>query len=340
MFQLRRCLMSNDTDGTGSELFANARAVRQNDPSLAVELFGNAVERRAQEVGNDVHAEMASLWLEYGDVLLELEEVRLMAERGDGGDVGDVSQKQDESSGACGADASGQHDPGEGSGREASETDGLTLPHLEGGRGSESPVTPVIPKERDDATNRDADDGDGEHEDDDLPEDLQLAWECLDLRPETATNLMLRAHCHGRLGDLLLMQCQLEEAVAERQTALELHRRVVSLGVAGPSIVQGGLVLLAQALSLAGRVEEAAQAASEAVEVHSSSATSSGGCGEQTDAHNRAELRDLSSELPSKMQTAGEEVLPDSLDERLKPEPLIMTTRKRPRENGAVAGGS
>jgi len=207
---------------SAAAILARAQAMRADDSQglpAAAEALGQALGDLTRRCGSDVHESLADVWLEYGDVLLELEE-----ERG-----GCDEQLQ----------ANGEHNR---NGEEdlLSALQQADVPASDGRLGTADSIDAAAA-----GTEGGKEDAEAEEEDD--ADDLQVAWECLEMARQcfelrlrggaaatvsassTATAALIglsRTRC--RLADLLLLQRRPLEAVDEGRAAVQLQNEALA----------------------------------------------------------------------------------------------------------------
>merc|ERR1712216_1084709 len=194
-------------------------SLRQKDVHAATEVLSKALEELASRLGSNEHPELGLLWLEYGDILLQLEEAALCCHL-----LPDIVEEA-----SC--RPHGAKVPRHTS--DPSTAESLSACLLSTGQSKQlwQSRSAAVPQDNQDAhSEEDLDDAASESEDDLLLayESLELAKRCLKLQPLTPTTKRARARAHSRLADFELLQDHPVEAVSECQAAWALLRQASS----------------------------------------------------------------------------------------------------------------
>eukprot|EP00933_Yihiella_yeosuensis_P000221 TRINITY_DN100355_c0_g1_i1.p1 TRINITY_DN100355_c0_g1~~TRINITY_DN100355_c0_g1_i1.p1 ORF type:complete len:303 (-),score=75.93 TRINITY_DN100355_c0_g1_i1:93-1001(-) len=162
------------------------RALRSQDLEAAVEAISEKVGQEAERLGTDVHGDLGLLWLEYGDITLEL--VERAVEGGESNHPA-TAEKSSEVEAVEAAKAAGHDQPAE-----AAKAEG-----------------------------DDSEDEDGVESDLELAwQCLETARRCLEM--QTPPSIAALAFSHGRLADLLMLQGHHEDAIDESRTCLAKYK--------------------------------------------------------------------------------------------------------------------
>jgi len=216
------------------------RQLRREDPAEAAEQMSYFLECRVQELGgNDLHPELAELWFEYGDLLLDLEESKVIS----AGGVVQNAQSSSSTNSAQGPQAQGEQ---------------IAVNHLE------------------EAAQDTFKDREEEEEDEEEEDDLKVAWECLETArrclelgqgQHDRSHLHLRSRVHGRLAEFLMLQERFEEAVSESSSSLEFARELSRSEGEPEQLLLESLARHSEALLHGGHADDAKRVAAEALQV-------------------------------------------------------------------------